>query len=183
MSPSDDLVVSGAPGANQDHQDVRSSIGDRFLPYRTQGSYQHPKIRSLVAKHCEQLSSELADVFRADLEREVKQRVSEVIVSEATVFCEQLKSKDDALLAAETRCRGLREQLELSDQMCCKLQERVKQLEATEAELRVTLDKRLEDVRGFILKSCTYLHSSLSVAAAAVGGPVPARKQTSHGYL
>lgn len=145
MQPSDDLAVSGASGADQDHQDVRNFVGDRFLPHRTQGAYQHPKIRSLVAKHCEQLSSELVDIFRTDVEREVKQRVSEVIVSEATVFCEQLKSKDDALLAAEVRCKDLREQLELSNQMCCKLQERVKQLEATEAELRITLDNGLEE--------------------------------------
>lgn len=121
----------------------RSSEGMETKP----GAYRHPQLRSLVAKHCNQLSSELVDVFRTEVEREVKKRVSEVIVSEATAVREQMKSKDEALLAAETRCKDLREQLELSGESCRQLHERIKQLETTEAELRVALNERVEDVR------------------------------------
>ena len=88
------------------------------------------------------------DIFRTEVEIEVKQRVSEVIASEATAYHEQLRSKDEALLAAETRCKDLQEQLELSTQMRCQLQERLRQLEVAEAELRGTL-KGLEVVRSF----------------------------------
>jgi len=143
MPLDDDLAASETPDVDRDHPD--DCLGrDRFLSWRTQGTYQHPQIRSLVAKHCEQLSSGLVDVFRTEVEREVKQRVSEVIVSEATACCEQLRSKDEALLAAEARCRDLQEQLELSSQMCRQLQERVGQLEATEAELRIALNEGFE---------------------------------------
>lgn len=139
---SNDLPVPGAPDeVGQDRRGIHTLAGDRFtIPRRTQGTYQHPQIRSLIAKHCEQLSSGLVDLFRTEVEREVKERVSEVIVSEATVFCEQLRSKDEAILAAETRCEDLREQLEISRQMCCQLQEKVRELEATEAELRTALN-------------------------------------------
>lgn len=146
LMPSDEnLTVSETPVADRDHRDGHNLGVGRFLSWRTQGAYQRPQLRSLIAKHCDQLSSELVDVFRTEVESEVKQRVSAVIVSEATVFCEQLKSKDEALLAAETRCKDLREQLELSDKQCRQLQERVRQLEATEAELRFALNERLED--------------------------------------
>ena len=142
--------------------DLKTPDVDRDRPhghhgrFHSQRSYQHPQIRSLIAKHCEQLSSGLVDVFRTEVEREVKQRVSEVIVSEATACCEQLRSKDEALLAAEARCEDLQEQLELSNQMCCQLQERVRQLEATEAELRIALNSEgLGAVRLFYsLGSC-----------------------------
>ncbi|KAF9782086.1 hypothetical protein BJ322DRAFT_1074243 [Thelephora terrestris] len=144
MSPSDDLTVSQTADSNRDHQDVQTLVGDRFPSRKTQGIYQHPPIRSLIARHCEQLSSGLVDIFRTEVEREVKQRVSEVIVSEASTLCEQLRSKEEALLAAETRCKDLREQLELSNEMCSQLQERVKRLEAAEAELRVALNEQLE---------------------------------------
>lgn len=148
--PSDEnnIVVSGAVDTDREyHREGHSSGGDRFLfSRRTQGGHQHPQLRSLVAKHCEQLSSELVDVFRTEVEREVKNRVSEVIVSEATVLCERLRLKDEALLEAETRCKDLREQLELSNKTCGQLQERVRQLEDTEAELRVALSEQLEDV-------------------------------------
>lgn len=149
MPSEDNLTVSKkTPDADRDHRAGQNLSGDRFISWRTQGTtHQHPQLRSLIAKHCEQLSSELVDAFRTEVEREVKQRVSEVIVSEATVFCEQLRSKDDALLAEENRCKDLREQLELSNKICGQLQERVKQLETTEAELRVALNERLEDVR------------------------------------
>jgi hypothetical protein len=144
MPPNDDLTVPEAQNVDRGHQDSSRELGgDRFLPRGTQGTYQHPQIRSLIAKHYEQLSSGLVDIFRTEVEREVKQRVSEVIVSEATTFCQQLKSKDEALLAVETRCKGLREELELSTKMCCQLQERVGQLEAIEAQL----NERLEVVR------------------------------------
>jgi hypothetical protein len=145
--PSDDsLTVSEAPAADRDRQDGHNLAVDRSLSRRTQGTHQHPQLRSLVAKHCEQLSSELLDAFRTEVEREV----SEVIVSEATVFCEQLRSKEEALVAAETRCKGLQEQLELSNKTCHQLQERVSQLEATEAELRVALSERLEVCPGHL---------------------------------
>jgi len=143
--PSDDnLKISEAPDADRDHPEGHNLGGDRYLSRRTQGTYQ---LRSLVARHCEQLSSELVDVFRTEAEREVKHRVSEFIVSEATVFCEQMRSKDEVLLAAETKCKDLQEQLELSNRTCRQLQERVRQLEATEAELKVALNQRFEDQR------------------------------------
>ena len=122
---------------------------DQPPSWRARGTHYHPQIRSLIATHCEQLSSGLTDIFRTEVEREVKQRVSEVIVSEATAYCEQLRLKDEALLAAETKCKDLQEQLELGNQTCCQLQERVRQLEATEAELRNALNGRLEVVRSF----------------------------------
>jgi hypothetical protein len=150
MPSNDDLMVPEAQNVDRGHQDSRDLAGDRFLPRGTQGTYQHPQIRSLIAKHYEQLSSGLVDVFRTEVEREVKQRVSEVIVSEATRLCQQLKSKDEALLAAETRCKGLREELELSTEMCCQLQERVRQLEAIEAQL----NERVEVVRLLTLRLC-----------------------------
>jgi hypothetical protein len=147
--PSDDnLTVSGAPDADRDRQSVHSLVGDRLISWRAgKGTHQHPQLRSLIAKHCEQLSGELVDVFRTEVEREVKQRVSEVIVSEATVFCERLRSKDEALLEAETRCKDLQEQLELSNKTCSQLQQRVRQLETTEAELRVALDEHVSSSR------------------------------------
>jgi len=151
MSSSDDLTVSSNQDVNRDHQDVHSLVRDRSFPRRTQGAYQHPQIRSLIARHCEQLSSELVDMFRTEVEMEVKRRVSEVIVSEATAFCEQLRSKDEALLAAETQCNNLREQLELSNKTCCQLQESVRKLEATEAELKVALDEQLEVQRAGVV--------------------------------
>lgn len=89
------------------------------------------------------------DIFRTEIEREVKQRVSEVIVSEATAYCEQLRSKDQALSALESKCSSLQEQLELNNQMRCQLEERVKKLEAIEADLRNALHERLEAVRSF----------------------------------
>ena len=101
------------------------------------------------------------DIFRTEVEREVKQRVSEVIVSEATAYCEQLRSKDEALVAAETRCKNLQEQLELSDQVHCQLQERVRQLEAIEAELRTALNERLKTVRSFYQRTMLSIHSLL----------------------
>lgn len=148
MPPDIDRTVSGAPDIDQDVPDSHNSGRDRFLSRKIQGTYQHPQIRSLVARHCEQLSSGLVDVFRTEVEREVKQRVSEVIVSEATVVCEQLRLKEEALLAAEARCDDLQGQLELCNRMCSQLQDKIKKLEATEAELRTSLNRRLsEDVR------------------------------------
>lgn len=140
--PSDDnLAVSETPDADRDRQTVTHNLaGDGLLSWRTKGTPHHPQLRSLIAKHCEQLSGELVDVFRTEVEREVKERVSEVIVSEATVFCERLRSKDEALLAAENRCRDLQEQLGLSNKTCGQLQERVRQLEIIEAELRTALE-------------------------------------------
>lgn len=148
LMPSDnDLAASETLDVGRDHpQGHHLARGGRLLSQRTQGTYQHPQIRSLVAEHCQQLSSGLVDMFRTEVEREVKQRVSEVIVLEASACREELRSKDEALLAAETRCKDLKEQLELSEQMCRQLQERVRQAEATEAELRVIL-KGLEAVR------------------------------------
>lgn len=139
------------PDVDQDHPDDHyMDLGkDQPPSWRAQGTRYHPQIRSLITTHCEQLSSGLMDIFRTEVEREVKHRVSEVIVSEATAYCEQFRLKDEALLAVETRCKGLQEQLELSDQTCCQLQERVRQLEATEAELRNALNERLEVVRSF----------------------------------
>lgn len=148
LMSSNDLTAPGAPDeVGQDRRGIHTLAGDRFIPWRTQGTYQHPQIRSLIAKHCEQLSSGLVDLFRTEVEREVKERVSEVIASEATVFCEQLRSKDETILAAEARCEDLREQLETSKQMCCQLQERVRELESTEAELRTALNKGSLEVR------------------------------------
>ena len=150
MPLNNDLTVPETPGVDRDHPvHGHRNNGNQFTSRRIRGTHQHPQIRSLIAEHCDQLSSELADVFRTEVEREVRKRVSEVIVSEATALCEQLRSKDEALLAAETRCKGLQEQLELSDQMCHHLQERVTQLEATEAELRAALDRGLKAVRSF----------------------------------
>jgi hypothetical protein len=148
MPPDNDPTVSETPDASRD-EPPGHRLGDRFPSQRTQGTYQHPQIRSLIAKHCEQLSSGLVDIFRNEVEREVKQRVSEVIVSEAATCCEHMRSKDEALLAAETRNKDLQEQLELSDQMCRRLHERVRQLEATETELRIALNEGLEVVRLF----------------------------------
>jgi len=151
MPPDNDFTISDAPNLDRDHPHGHLLGGERLLSQRTQRTYQHPQIRSLIAKHCEQLSSGLVDIFRTEVDREVKQRVSEVIVSEATAYCEQLKSTDEALLAAETRCKDLQEQLELSNQMCRQLQERVRQLEATEAELKVALDEQLEVQRAGVV--------------------------------
>lgn len=72
------------------------------------------------------------EIFRIEVEREVERQVSE-----AAGFCEQLKSKDEAILAAEARYKDLQEQLEVSNRMFSELQERVRQLEATEGESRV----------------------------------------------
>jgi len=147
MSPNDDLTVSETPDVDRDHP-LDDRLGrDRFPSRRTQGTYQHPQIRSLIAMHCEQLSSGLVDMFRTEVEREVKQRVSEVIASEATACCEQLRSKDETLLAAEAMCKDLQEQLEQSNQMCRQLQERVRQLEAMEAELRIALNEGQAEVQ------------------------------------
>ena len=163
MPLDDNPTVSETPHVNRDHLDAHYLHlgGDLSPSRRTQGAYQHPQIRSLIAKHCEQLSSGLVDIFRTEVEREVKQRVSEVIVSEATAYCEQLRSKDDALVAAETRCKNLQEQLELSDQMHCQLQERVRQLEAIEAELRTALDERLKAVRSVYQRIVLSIHPLL----------------------
>jgi len=182
MPPENDLTISEAPNLDRDHPHGHRLVGERFPSGRTQRTYQHPQIRSLIAKHCEQLSSGLVDIFRTEVEREVKQRVSEVIVSEATACCEHLRSKDDALLAAETRCKDLQEQLELSDQTCRQLQERVRQLEATEAELRVVLDEGLEVVRSF-RSSDRVFNSPASLAAPDRGRPTPTRRQASRGRL
>lgn len=137
------------PDVDQDHlNDHHTDLGkDKPPSRRAWGTYHHPQIRSLIAAHGEQLSSGLTDIFKAEVEREVKQRVSEVIFSEATAYCEQLRLRDEALLAAENRCKDLQEQLGLSNQTCCQLQERVRQLEATEAELRNELNRRPEFVR------------------------------------
>lgn len=179
MSPSDDLTVSSNQDVNRDHQDVHNLVRDRSLPRRTQGTYQHPQIRSLIARHCDQLSSELVDIFRTEVEREVKRRVSEVIVSEATAFCEQLRSKNEALLAAETRCKELREQLELSNKTCCQLQERVRQLESTEAELKVALNEQLEVVRSPHPQIAFSIHPLLlQQRAGAVPPPLESRHLT-----
>lgn len=170
------MLPDNDPGADRDHQDSQGHnlSGDRLPSWRTQ--YQHPRIRSLIAKHCEQLSSGLVDIFRTDVEKEVKQRVSEVIVSEATGFCEQLKSKDDALLAVETRCKDLQEQLELSDKACRQLQGRVKQLEVIEAELKVSyLESSLLELLRF--------NSPAFLAATVRGSSVPTRKQAYCGCL
>ena len=148
MSLDDNRTISEAPYVDQGHPDG----GNRPPSLRVQRTYQHPQIRSAIAKHCEQLSSGLADIFKTEVEREVKKRVSEVIFSEATASCEQLRSKDEALLVAETRCKDLQEQLELSKKMCCQLQERVGELEATEAELKNALNERFEAVRPFRLR-------------------------------
>jgi len=144
MPPDNDFTISVAPNLDRDRPHGHRLGGEQFHPQRIQRTYQHPQIRSLIAKHCEQLSSGLVDIFRTEVEREVKQRVSEVIISEATACCEHLRSKDEAILAAETKCKELQEQLELSDQMCRQLQERVEQLEAIEAELRDALSEGLE---------------------------------------
>ena len=145
------------PNDNQDHpEDHHTDLGEGQPPFHsTQGAYH--QVQLLVAAHCKQLSSGLTDIFKTEVEREVKQRVSEVIVSEATTYCEQLRLKDEALRAAETRCKDLQEQLELSDQTCSQLQERVRQLEATEVELRNALNERVEVVRSFHQKSCSPL--------------------------
>jgi len=172
MLPNDDLTVSETPDVDRDHPDGRLG-GDGFLSRRAQGTYQHPQIRSLIAKHCEQLSSGLVDIFRTEVEREVKQRVSEVIVSEATACCEQLRSKDEALLVAETRFKDLQGQLELSNQMCCQLQGRIRQLEATEVELRMALNERTGVVRAFHPSDYVF-HSPTSLAAGR-GRATPTR--------
>ena len=148
------------PDVDQDHlNDHHTDLGkDQPPSRRARGTYHHPQIQSLIAAHGEQLSSGLTDVFRAEVEREVKQRVSEVIFSEATAYCEQLRLRDEALLAAETRCRDLQEQLGLSNQTCCQLQERVRQLEATEAELRNELNRRLGVVRSPHSRVVFFIH-------------------------
>ena len=179
--PANDNTVSETPDVDRDHPDINHLWGNRFLSRRAQGTYRHPQIRSLIAEHCEQLSSGLVDVFRTEVEREVKQRVSEVIVSEATAWGEQLRLKDEALLTAETRCKDLREQLELSNQMCCQLQEKVRHLEATEAELRTALNERLEVVSAFHSSLILYFHSPTSLATTGRCRPTPTRQQTS-GY-
>jgi hypothetical protein len=172
MPPNNDLTVSGAPDIDRDHLDGHRLGGDRF-PSRRTGTYQHPQIRSLVAKHCEQLSSRLVDVFRTEVEREVQQQVSEVIVSEATACCEQLRSKEEALIAAETRCKDLQEQLDFSNQICRQLQERVRQLEATaEAELRIASNEGLEVVRSFHRSETMFsIHPLLLQQQAGVAPP------------
>jgi len=146
MPPDKDLAVSETPDVDRDHPHSHHPGGDRFISQRTQGTYQRPQIRSLIAKHCEQLSSGLVDAFRTEVESEVKRRVSEVIVSEATARVECMESKDRDLLAAGARCQDLQQQLELSNRMCRQLQERVRQLEATEAELRIALDEAQVEV-------------------------------------
>lgn len=165
-------TVSEAPDTDRGRQGSHNLGGDRFLSWRTQGAYQQPQLRSLIAKHCEQLSSELVDAFRTEVEREVKKRVSEVIVSEATVFREKLRSKDEALLAAETSCKDLREQLELNNKTCSQLQERVRQLEAKEAELQVALNERLvEDVRSSHPRIMCSIHPIFMQQRAKVAPP------------
>jgi len=163
MLPDDNLTVSETPDVDRDHPDGHHL--DRDHSRRAQGTYQHPQIRSLIAKHCEQLSSGLVDVFRTEVEREVKQRVSEVIVSEATACWDQLRSKDEALLAAETRFKDLQGQLELSNQMCRQLQGRIKQLETTETELRMALNERIEVVRASHPQIMFFIHPLLSQQA------------------
>jgi len=181
MPPDNDFTISNAPNLDRDHPQGHRLGGER-LSQRTQRAYQHPQIRSLIAKHCEQLSSGLVDIFRTEVEREVKQRVSEVIVSEATACCEHLRLKDEALLAAETRCKDLQEQLELSHQTCRQFQERVRQLEATEAELRVAMNEGVEIVRSFHPSDHAF-YSPASLTAADRGHPTPARRQASRGRL
>jgi len=182
MPPDNDFTISDAPNLDRDHPHGHRLGGDRFLSQRTQRTYQHPQIRSLIAKHCEQLSSGLVDIFRTEVEREVKQRVSEVIVSEAAACCEHLRSKDEALLVAETRCKDLQEQLELSNQTCRQLQERVRQLEATEAELRIAVNEGLEVVRSFRPSNHAF-HSPASLVAADRGPPSSTRRQASRSRL
>lgn len=173
MPPDDNKMVSQTSGVDRDDYPHDHRLGvDRFLSQRTQGTYQHPQIRSLIAKHCEQLSSGLVDIFRSEVEREVKQRVSEVIVSEATACCEHLRSKDKALLAAETRCKDLQEQLDLSDRTRGLLEEKVKLLEATEAELRIALNEGLEVVRSFYL-SWWFPFTHFSCSSSRQGAPHP----------
>lgn len=172
MHTDNDSTISEAPNLDRDYPHGHRLGGERFHSQRMQRAYQHPQIRSLVAKHCEQLSSDLVDLFRTEVEREVKQRVSEVIVSEATARCEHLRSKDDALLAAETRCKELLEQLELSNQTCRQLQERVRQLEATEAELRNASNEGLEVVRSFHPSDHVF-HSPVSCSSCRQGASRP----------
>lgn len=173
LMPSDEnpTVSAEASAADRDRQEGRDLGGDRLLAWRTQGTYERPQLRSLVAKHCEQLSSELVDVFRTEVEREVKQRVSEVIVSEATILCEQLRSKDEALLAAEARWKDLREEVELSNKMRSQLQERIGQLEATETELRAALNEQLEDVGSSHSQIMFSIHPLLFLQRARVVPP------------
>lgn len=184
MPPDNGSAVSKTSEVDRDQPDGHRLGGDRFSSQRTQGTYQHPQIRSLIAKHCQELSSGLVDIFRTEVEREVNQRVSGVITSEATAYHEHLRSRDEALSAAEARCSDLQEQLDLSNQMCHQLQERVKQLEATEAELRIALNEGLEIV-GSSRPSGHGLHSPASLAAAAAdrGHPTPTGQQTSRGRL
>ena len=148
MSLNDNRTISETPDVDPGHPDG----GNRPPSLRVQKTYQHPQIRSAIAKHCEQLSSGLTDIFKTEVEREVKKRVSEVIFSEATAHYEQLRLKDEALLVAETRCKDLQEQLELSKKECCQLRERVGGLEATETELKNALNERLGAVRPFRLR-------------------------------
>lgn len=174
MPPENDSTIFDTSNLDRDHPHGHRLGGERSLSQKTQRTYQHPQIRSLIAKHCEQLSSGLVDIFRTEVEREVKQRVSEVIVSEATACCEHLRSKDEALLAVETRCKDLQEQLELSHQTCRQLQERVRQLETTEAELRiVVMNEGFGVVRSFRSSGHAF-HSLASLAAADRGHPTPA---------
>lgn len=131
MPLDDNFMVSGTPSVDQDRSD-----GHRLSApsQRAQVIHLHSHIQSIVARHCEQLSSGLLDVFRTEIEEEVKERVSAAIVSKGYEYLEELRSEESARRAAETRCRELEKQLELSNQRCSQLLERIRQLEATEVE-------------------------------------------------
>lgn len=133
MPLDDNFTVSETSGVDQDRPD-----GYRLSPpsQTARGvTHLHPHIQSLIAKHCEQLSSGLLDVFRTEIEEEVKERVSAAIVSKGYEYLEELRLKESAKRAADTRCRELEKQLELSNQRCSRLLERVRQLELEAAEL------------------------------------------------
>jgi len=131
MPLDDNFAVSGTSGVDQDCSEGRHL---RAPSQRAQVTHLHPHIQSLVAKHCEQLSSGLLDVFRTEIEEEVKERVSVVLVSKGYEYLEELRLEESARRAAEIRCRELEQQLELSNQRCSQLLERIRKLEATEVE-------------------------------------------------
>ena len=132
MPLDDNFTVSETSGVDQDCPD-----GHHLSPPSQTARVTHlsPHIQSLIVKHCEQLSSGLLDVFRTEIEEEVKERVSAAIVSKGYEYLEELRLKESARRAAETRCRELEKQLELSNQRCSQLLERVRQLELEAAEL------------------------------------------------
>lgn len=131
MPPDDNFTVSGNPSVDQGRSDGHHLSASS---QRAQVTHLHPHIQSLVVRHCEQLSSGLLDVFRTEIEEEVKERVSAAIVSKGYEYLEELRLEESARRAAETRCRELEKQLELSNQRCSQLLERIRQLEATEVE-------------------------------------------------